>query len=315
MPPVLRPRLWVLGLCALTAAGCERAESPPTTDTSAAHQLPVPEDTLALTPAGTGWNPEAGAALLVAGESPQYASVVLPDATGALSDTLTLDASVIADSRVDLFSRTGRVGAGYVAGVLQPTSGDCVAWPYVRVIPDAKVPPNATWTLALLEGAAAPLPADSMGALSRGDSIRFSAEILRLASRIRDDAAQDFRGLPFVARTIFRFRPEPGIEALVSDVVRRISTEANPREEHTLLVAERDSASSEPFERVYHERTSGPEETVIASDALAMLSIGDDRRPTLVISRDNGSGTVYSLLERVGPRQWRVRWSSAYAGC
>jgi hypothetical protein len=132
---------------------------------------------------------------------------------------------------------------------------------------------------------------------------------------IASDPSHPFHGLPFSVRTILRFRPEPGAEALVSDVVRRISTEANPREEHTLIVAERDTLASARFQRVYSERAAGAEETVVASDALAMLHVGPAQRPTVVLRRDDGSGTVYALLERTGRAQWRVRWTSAYVGC
>jgi len=304
----------VVVLATLTASGCERAPRPVDDDTTALLPPAVAGDTAPDAPALNGWTLDAGPALLVAGEA-QSAVVVFPQASGALSDTLRFDDTEIADARVDLFARTGYVGQGTIAGGFDTSPVECTGWPRVRVIPDDRVPPNATWTVALLADRAIALPADSIGAMSRADSSRFTTEILRLASVIPSDPSHSFHGLPFSVRTILRFRPEPGVEALVSDVVRRISTEANPREEHTLIVAERDSALAGRFELVYHERAAGPEETVVASDALAMLLVGPARRPMVVLSRDDGSGTVFALLERTGREEWRVRWSSAHSRC
>lgn len=296
-------------------SGCERAPQRPAGDSVSVTEPSIVADTGEPAVSLNGWNPAAGPALFVATELPQISWVVFPHPTGELSDSVNFQEEQVTDVRVDLFSRVGAVGGGRVTGGFEPASRECVAWPQARIIPDEQVRPGATWTVALRAGAATALPADSLGALSRPDSARLATEVLRLASQVPSDPREPFHGLPFAARTVFRFHPVPGVEAIVSDVVRRISTEANPREEHTLIVAERDSASDAPFDLVYSERTSGSEETVVASDALAMLAIGPERKPTLVLSRDDGSGTIHALLERVGPARWHVRWASAYAGC
>ena len=306
--------LHVVALAAFAASACDRAPRPTDDDTTALLPPALAGDTATTVAGPNGWSPDAGPALIVSGEA-QSAAVVFPQASGALSDTLRFDDAAIADARVALFSRTGLVGQGTIAAGFDSSAAECVGWPRVRVIPDDQVPPGATWTVALLAGHATALPADSIGAMSRADSARYTRAVLRLASMIPSDRSQPFHGLPFSVRSVFRFRPEPSVDALVSDVVRRISTEANPREEHTLIVAERDTASSARFELVYHERAAGPEETVVASDALAMLLVGPAQRPTVVLSRDDGSGTVYALLERTGPEAWRVRWNSAHSSC
>ena len=51
------------------------------------------------------------------------------------------------------------------------------------------------------------------------------------------------------------------------------------------------------------------------SDVLAAVSLGVPARTTIVLARDYGDGSAYSLLERTGARAWRIRWSSAYSGC
>ena len=91
---------------------------------------------------------------------------------------------------------------------------------------------------------------------------------------------------------------------------------ASPKLANCLGWAERDSGqASAPWTAAYSERVADNEETVEASEVLAAVALGPARTPTLVISREYDEGFAYSLLERVGPKRWRLRWSSAYAGC
>ena len=300
---------------ALAASGCERAPRATPADSSDPAETPAPADTVDARTSLNGWNPAAGPVLFVARETTQSAAVVYPHPSGALTDSTSFDESAVTDARVDLFSRVGASGGGSIAGGFEDGRRECASWPVVRIVPDERTASGTPWTIALRAGAAVALPARSVAGMSRSDSVAVTTEVLRLASLVPGDPAQPFHGLPFSARSIVVFEPEPGVEALVSDVVRRISTEADPREEHTLIVAERDAGAAEPWALVYHERTAGPEETVVASDALAMIAVGPDRRATMVLSRDDGSGTIYALLERTGRGRWTVRWTSAYAGC
>jgi hypothetical protein len=80
-----------------------------------------------------------------------------------------------------------------------------------------------------------------------------------------------------------------------------------------LLVLERDAAGA--YQPAFVERTSGPEETVETFEVLAAVTVGPARTLTLVLSRDTDDGGVFELLERAGPREWKRRWTSAYAGC
>ncbi len=99
-------------------------------------------------------------------------------------------------------------------------------------------------------------------------------------------------------------------------LARHVPEEANPREEHIFLVAERDSTHSPPdWVATYSERESGAEDDLETDDVLAVVRLGPARTATIVLSRDFGDGGVYSLIERAAPGQWRLRWSSAYTGC
>ena len=160
------------------------------------------------------------------------------------------------------------------------------------------------------------MPLDSIEHLPRADSIRLASEVVRLAGGLPDDTAHAFRGLPFYVRTVKRFQPAPGVQALVADVSRRINQEADPREEQLLLVAERDSGKTEgPWRIGFHERASGHEGTVETHDVLAGLLVGPTHRPTLVLGRYVGDGVAYALLERNGAGRWELRWVSAASGC
>jgi hypothetical protein len=146
--------------------------------------------------------------------------------------------------------------------------------------------------------------------------VRLATDVVQLAGRLPDDTAGAFRGLPFYVRTIRRFQPVPGVQALVADLSRRINQEADPREEQLLLVAERDSGKTDgPWHVGFSLRASGHEGTVETHDVLAALAVGAARRPTLVLGRYVGDGVAYALLERNGAGRWELRWVSAASGC
>jgi hypothetical protein len=172
----------------------------------------------------------------------------------------------------------------------------------------------AAWTVGFLVGHAMSIPMDSLATLAQTDSARRAAEIALVASTLPNDTASAFRGLPFVVRSAGRLALDNGETALAAEVVRTVNEEANPREEHILLVAEHDSATGKPV-AAYFERVSGPEDAVESSEVLAAVRLGPRRIPTIVIGRDYGDGGAYTLIERVGRARWRVRWNSAYTGC
>lgn len=298
-------------------AACERASRTPAD--SAAPTPPPMVDSSALGSANPGWNADAGAVLLVATDVPGVAEVIFPEVTDStLGDSALADLAPVRGARVELFSRQGEVGRALVVGEDTTAEADsaeeesCEAWPLVRLRPERAG--SGSWTAGLVAARARALPLDSIEALSRSDSARLAGEVARLVSALPDDTARAFRGLPYFVRTVRRFRPAPGVEALVADVSRRINQEANPREEQILLVAERDSGGGR-WTVGFSDRASGHEGTVETHDVLAAVAIGEARRPTVILGRYVGDGISYSLLERVGPRQWRIRWTSATSGC
>lgn len=299
----------------LLVAGCERSPGVTGRDTTAA-AVPAP-GAAAAAPAASTWDASAGPVLLVAGESGNDAMVVFPQFTDStLTDSTRFDVSGVRDVRFDLFARAGSAGTGTLAPRDDSTGDEgCVSWPVMAVRPvgDASL---AAWTVGFASGRAETIPLDSIEALPPADSARLAAEAARLASSLPSDTAEAFRGIPFFVRTVRRFTIPPRTQALVAEVQRRVNQEASPREEQILIVAERDSGqTSGHYTVAYYDRAAGTEESVETVDVLAAVLLGDGRQPALVLSRDDGDGTAYALLERTGPRRWAVRWASAYTGC
>ncbi len=308
---------------------CDRRPREPAANDTAAAETPAVEGDESPRSAPVsmnGWRvAEAGQVLAVpTPASALRAQLVFPQYTDSTLTTATrFDVAPLQGVTVELFGPSGLIGTATLvdAGPAPPrtpaaaTPADaCTGWPQARVAP--AVEPLSPWRVAFARGHARSIPLDSTPALAGPDSALVAAEVARLASALPQDAASPFRGLPFVVRDVRRFTPAEGVEALVADVVRRVNQEATQQTEHLLLVAERSTARpNAPWVTAYHERTAGPEETLEMSEVLAAVALGPAGRPTLVVGRDFGDGVAYALVERTGPRQWRLRWSSAYAGC
>lgn len=297
------------------AGACERAPAPRANDTAAA--TPSAGGVLVEPPTVNyhGWPvEEAGPVLAVAVGSVETAVVVLPQYTDStLGEGAPFDVDALQGLEVDLFAPSGFLGRARLRIIPSSPRPGCTGWPVAEIVSDSVLPP---WTVALEAGHAIALEIDSLPALSPRDSAKVTADLARVASALPEDPRSPFRGLPFVVRSARRFSPEPGREAIVADVVRRLGIEADPRAEHLLLIVERPTGNpAARYEAVYVERAQGREETVETTELLAALLLGPERRPTLVLSRDYGDGTSYALLERGGDGRWRLRWSSAYAGC
>jgi hypothetical protein len=260
----------------------------------------------------------AGAVLVVDGSNASEAAIIFPHYTDStLADVSKLDTAVVRRAHVDLFSRAGPAGQADVS----PTSagslgGDCTAWPtaHVRSLDRGADGVPAAWTVGFLAGNAVAIAMDSMQTLAPVDSARRAAEIARVASSLPNDTSAAVRGLPFVVRSAGRLILDVGDTAIVAEVVRQLNQEANPQEEHIFLIAERDSVTGK-WVPAYSERVSGAEDDVESAEVLAAVRLGPRRVPTIVVSRDYGDGGAYTLIERVGPATWRVRWNSAYTGC
>jgi hypothetical protein len=300
-------------LCLVVA--CERAAPPPRVDSVAPAPPVARVDSVAPQPAPPGdsaWDAEStGPALFVPGDTtrPANASAVLPDSTVFASDSAAAAAAALGGVAVELFAPSGQVGAARVQAA-RGEADECAVGPAVRL--DGAPPPS--WKVAFAAGRARPIAVDSIEGLARADSAARTAEVARLASLVPRTNAREFKGLPFVVRQARGFT-EGGVDVLVGEVVRKVGQEAKPREQHLLVVGERARAGGARYELAYHELSAGDEFNVETRALLAAVRLGTARRPTLVLNRESPSGLSYALLERVGPRRWRVRWTSGTLGC
>lgn len=260
----------------------------------------------------SGWNNAAGPVLLAQGESRDEAIVLYPVESDTEAVAL-LDSASLNRLPVTLLGRGGRRYSAELGAPTGEGTDDCERWPLRS--PSATAG-DATWSIGFVNGRVAPIPLDSVQVLSPRDSSSLVAEASRLASSVTTPTGPSFEGLRFTALDIRRFEATPGVQALVAHLVRRVNQEANPQEEQTLFIAERDSgATSGPYRLVYAERAFGREDQVVTPEVLAGVRIGGSAQPTLVVARDDDRGVVYSLIERAGPRRWRVRWTSGATRC
>jgi hypothetical protein len=300
---------------AVLIAACDREPRSPAVDSTPPQ--PPPSDTSTSISTRTTWDAALGPVLVVSGDSQHNASVIFPTfSDSTLTDTTTFDTSILRGLSVELFSRAGRVGAGQLRAVTHRAPGGCVEWPAASLTITDSIARTSAWTVGFVAGRATPLALDSLETLSGVDSARVTVEVARLASLAPDDTAAAFHGIPFFVRQVGRFRTAAGAEVLIANVTRRINQEANPREEQLLLVAERPANEpNSPYTQVYHERVSGQEEAIETTDVLAVVSVGQAGTPAIALIRDYGDGSAYALLTRTAAGEWRIGWSSAYAGC
>lgn len=320
---VVTARLCTL-VAALAVSGCERTRSggqqgastaTPPGESAATRRAPAA--------ALVGWNDTlTGPSLFVVGGNSAEAVDVLPRySDSTITDAPAADSLLERHPHVDLFARRGAVGQA----VLTPAAtgnfaGSCTTWPTAHVSTPAG--PPSDWSVALAHGHATALPMDSVAALSPADSARRAAAIAHAASALPNDTAAAFRGLPFAVREAHSFVLPAGDTVVVAEVVRRLNQEANPQEEHLLMILERDTTAGpgggrRPYIATYSERASGPEDDVETSEVLAAILLAHSPQPVpaVVIGRDYGDGNSYTLIERLGPHRWRARWNSAYVGC
>lgn len=297
----------VLGMTSL-GWGCRNDTRPARIDTSFT-AVPGRLDSVDAPPSSNGWNLTAGPVLLVAGPSPDEALVFFGnDGTGAPLDTGAVD-----QATATLF---GRDTSRFTATLELPAGNDnveCRVWP-LRNLRAAGA--GGTWSVGFVSPSVTPIPLDSVDALPARDSMALAAEASRLASTVMTNTSPAFEGLRFAAHDIRRFEVAPGVHVLAAHLIRRVNQEANPQEEQTLLIAERaGDTATDRYQLAYAERSFGKEEQVTSSELVAAVRLGQNGPPTLVVARDGENGLAYALLERIGPHQWRVRWTSELAKC
>jgi hypothetical protein len=291
-------------------AACKR-DAPVVRADSVAPAVSVPTDSVSPAPRTSAWNPTAGPVLLVSGPSPDEAIVFL--APSGDDSTLAIDTGAVDQGAVTLL---GRDGARATATLELPAGNDnpaCRVWPLRNVRTTGKA---GTWTVGFVSENVAAVPLDSVEGLSARDSMALVAEASRLASAVTANTGPAFQGLRFTAHDIRRFEAAPGVQAIAAQLSRRVNQEADPQEEQTLLVAERDSGvTSGPYQLAYADRAFGKEDEVRTSEVVAAVRIGANGPPSLVVAREGNDGLAYALLERSSNHQWKVRWTSALAKC
>lgn len=310
-PLTPRGRFVVITALAIgTAVACERQPSrdrrdSATTESSASTtKRPVPDT--------SGWDPALGPALLVPGASRDEAVILLPY-PGDTAAMASLDSASAAGATAFLLGRGGARLSARLGGDGDESEVACELWPLkdVRAVGDA-----TAWAVGFMSSRVSPMPLDSVEVLTARDSSTLVAEASRLASSVTAETGPSFQGLRFTVHDIRRFSPAPGIQALVAHVMRRVNQEANPQEEQTLLIAERDSGSlAAPYQLLYAERVFGREEDVATPEVVAGLHVAPHATPTLVVARDGDAGVIYALISRDDARHWRVRWTSSRMRC
>ena len=283
----------------VVAIGCERSVRTPAVDTT--HVAPRPDTTTRAPAPQSAWDrTRFGSVLLVAGDDPSTALAVFPD-SGA-------DSSLAGESAT-LVGRSGDSENARIQARAEAHGEACAGYPAWRVSTSGGTTP---WAFGLVGARVRPIKLDSLAGLTHADSAQLTAQATRLASMLPTGGGEDrFEGLPFAVRALWRFPVAKG-EVMVSGLMRQVNQEAQPLEERTMIVAERDSATSE-WRTAYYERSRGSDETVEARDVVAAAYVGG-AGPLLIVGRDYSDAAAYSLIERTA-NGWRLVWTSPHVRC
>lgn len=297
---VTRRGLAVAVLAPVFVAACERTTRTLPIDTTRVATRP---DTTTRAPAPqSAWDrTRFGSVLLISGDDPTTALAVFPD-----SGT---DSSLAGESAT-LVGRDGAVQTARVQARVEAHGDACAGYSAWHVSTVGSVAP---WAFALVGAEVRPIKLDSLSGLAHADSARLVAEATRLASVLPTGGGEDrFQGLPFAVRALWRFPVGRG-EVMVAGLMRQINQEAQPLEERTMIIAERDSAGG-AWRTSYYERSRGADETVEAREVVAAAYIGKSAEPLLVVARDYSDAAAYSLIERT-PTGWHLVWTSPRVRC
>ena len=318
-----RTRAVLVKMFAISTAllsSCDRRAPAASADSSSTVSPVAPTDSMRPVVTATGWDSTAGP------------FIVLPTVDGGLTSgsLLRADASeltvsdtggvgrLLADRRVDLFSRSGRVTTALLSIDSPPhVDAGCTAWPVARLTVDgaAGVPPAgvAPWTAAFASKKVTAIPLDSIEGLSSRDSTRLAIDLARLASGLRDDSSTTFRGLPFVVLRAYRAR---GLDTsfVVATLARRVNQEADPKEERLVMVVDVVGDDSKKWTVAWHERASGKEDELVVAEPLLAFRANGASEVRLLFGRDDGVALGAAVLAR-GKSGWHVLWESAVAGC
>ena len=267
--------------------------------------------------ADSPWDSSAGPVFLTIGPSASVGSVVFPAIAADTEVRVSaLDVSPYKRVTFDLIGNGRVVGTAAFSSLVPPDiPEDCSAWPLMQLSGLGADATSRVWTIAFEVGRVLPISFDSIAGMTSSDSSRLAIDLARAASGVPGDTVAELRGLPYQVRRAYRFDIAPGVEGVLAEVQRVLNQEANPMEEHLLLVAERDSASRGRLAVAYYERTAGSEEILESSEILALIRFTAGGDLVAFVARYVGDGVIYSMLQRTGSRRWRLQWSSPYTGC
>jgi hypothetical protein len=285
--------------------GCERAKEPAPAASVVGDSTIHPDSTHAIDMVPQSWPTSLGPMLLVGADAAARATLVAADSTSRGAAFPQGQAS----ARVVLFGRDRRIQIATLAAA-QSSATSC----WTGTIRSGGGPLRP-WTVGFAADSIHPVPLDSILGLSHADSAALISEAARLASVMPSDSTGVFFGLPFIVDALWRFTLPGDTQVVIATLHRQINQEAMPLEERTLIVAEHDSSTDGGLVSAYSERSSGDEETVEAHDLLGAIMTGAPQHPMLVFARDFGDGVSYAFIERTGPRQWRLRWTSPRRKC
>lgn len=259
--------------------------------------------------AATGWPDDAGPVVVLPAGPPQEVQLVMPELSDqTLSDTSSFDLDSLPKGSVSLFSRTRRSTVATIEiGGGEDAPRGCKTWPSARL--DSYH--GEAWSFGLARGVADDLPLHTWGPPLATDSAGAARDVIEIASKARSDSS--FSGIPFTLRYLYRIELN-NVRAIVADAVRRINTEANIREEHVFVIAEREK-DSQRYVPGYRETQMGREEEVRVPEIVGAVFLGENRRPAIFVSLEYSDGARLMLMERVGPSRWERRWRGAYSGC
>lgn len=307
-------------VASLTAlVSCDRTPKTGSGDTPAEGGPNARGDSASAIVTASGWDMESGpfVVLPTVDGGMTAGSLLRPEATElTVSDTSGVGGT-IGDGRLELFSRSGRVGEARLA-VEQAPAGNpgCTAWPVARLNAPPGLAPGsapAPWTAAFAQGRITPIPLDSIEGLVPRDSARLAAELTRLASALKDDTSATFRGLPFVVLRAYRTR---GLDTafVVATLARRVNQEDDPKEERLVVVVDAPGNDATHWQIAWHERASGHEEELVVAEPLLAYKPKARGDVQLLFGRDDGIALGAAILTRE-KNGWRVQWESAVAGC
>ncbi|MCC6318163.1 MAG: hypothetical protein IT361_10780 [Gemmatimonadaceae bacterium] len=306
----LRRSWWLM---AVAGIACERQAPARSNDTTSLTTPPPDSVVTVIDVPAAAWDSAAGPIFLVIGANPQQAAVIVPglDTTASL-DTVDFKVDAYRAMPVELFANGRRLGTASLGPAISiDVPEDCSAWPVVGLTGTD----TSTWTVAFRTDRFQPLTIDSLPELTRADSLKQVMELARVASAAPGDTVEALKGLPFVVKRAYSTRLPNGIPMVIAEVSRALNQEANPIQEHLLLIAERDTTRARDLRLAYLERSAGGEETLESSELLLAGVPRGRTEPVVLLARYVGDGVVYALLERQPEGRWRLRWSSPYAGC